>query len=63
LGGDANTRGSIAWLTAKAAAATASGDTDLAKLYTDKAKLRTQILDPLKTINDDLQAIIAARCG
>jgi hypothetical protein len=63
LDGDANTRGSIAWLNAKAAAATSSGDTALAKLYTDRANLRTQILDPLKTIDTDLQAVIAVKCG
>jgi hypothetical protein len=63
LGADANTRGSIAWLTAKAASATASGDQALAKLYTDKAALRSQLLDPLKTVTSDLDAVIAAKCG
>jgi len=56
LSADANTRGSIAWLTAKAASATASGDDALAKLYTDKAALRSQLLDPLKAVTADLDA-------
>jgi hypothetical protein len=63
LDGDANTRGSVAWLQAKAAAATASGDTALAKLYTDKAALRAQLRDPLQTVITDLQAVIAEKCG
>jgi hypothetical protein len=63
LDGDANTRGSVAWLQAKAAAATASGDAALAKLYTDKAALRTQIREPLQTVITDLQDLIAERCG
>lgn len=63
LDADANTRGSIAWLTAKAASATASGDQALAKLYTDKAALRSQLMDPLKTVTADLDAVIKAKCG
>ena len=63
LQGDANTKGSIAWLTAKAAAATTAGDANLAKLYTDKAALRSQVLDPLKTVNADRAAIIQANCS
>ena len=63
LQGDANTRGSIEWLKAKAAAATAAGDTALAKLYTDKASLRAQVVDPLKGVDADLQAVITAKCG
>ena len=63
LSADANTRGSIAWLTAKAASATAAGDDALAKLYTDKAALRSQLLDPLKTVTADLDAVIQAKCS
>ena len=63
LNGDANTRGSIAWLTAKAEAATAAGDDALAKLYTDKAALRSQLLEPLKTVTADLDALIQANCS
>ncbi len=63
LSGDANTRGSIAWLNAKAATATAAGDTNLAKLYTDKAALRTQLLQPMKTVEADLAAVIQANCS
>ena len=54
LEGDANTKGSIAWLTAKAATATSAGNAELAKLYTDRAALRSQVLDPLKTVTADL---------
>jgi hypothetical protein len=63
LGADASTRGSIAWLTAKAASATAAGDQALAKLYTDKATLRSQVMDPLKTVTADLDAVIQAKCS
>jgi hypothetical protein len=63
LSADANTRGSIAWLRDKAASATASGDAALAKLYTDKAALRSQLLDPLKTVTADLEAVIRAQCS
>jgi hypothetical protein len=63
LQGDANTKGSIAWLTAKAAAATTAGDANLAKLYTDRAALRSQVLDPLKTVDADRAAVIAANCS
>jgi|GEM_PF-1501561 len=63
LQGDANTKGSIAWLTAKAAAATASGDTARATLYTDKAALRSTLVDPLTKVEADLAAVIKASCG
>jgi hypothetical protein len=63
LQGDAKTRGSIEWLKARAAAATASGEPELARLYTDKAALRSQLIDPLRGIDADLQAIIAVKCG
>ncbi|MET0863582.1 MAG: hypothetical protein ABWZ98_04550 [Nakamurella sp.] len=63
LAGDETTKGSIAWLTAKAAAASAAGDANLAKLYTDKAALRTQVLEPLKTVNADRAVIIEANCS
>lgn len=63
LQGDANTKGSIANVTARAAAATTSGDTARAKLYTDKAALRTALLDPLQKVEADLAAVIKASCG
>ena len=63
LEGDANTRGSIAWLTAKATTATAAGNAELAKLYTDRAALRSQVLDPLKTVTADLTAVQQAHCS
>jgi hypothetical protein len=63
LSADANTRGSVAWLTAKAASATAAGDQALAKLYTDRATLRSQVMDPLKTVTADLDAVIKAKCS
>jgi hypothetical protein len=63
LQGDADTKGSIAWLTAKAAAATTATDANLAKLYTDKATLRSAVLDPLKTVNADRAAVIQANCS
>jgi hypothetical protein len=63
LQGDTDTKGSIAWLTAKAAAATATGDANLAKLYTDRAALRSQVLEPLKTVNADRATVIQANCS
>jgi hypothetical protein len=57
LEADASTRGSIAWLNDKAAAATADGNSELATLYTDRSALRSQVLDPLKTIVADLTAV------
>jgi hypothetical protein len=63
LEGDANTRGSIAWLNAKAATATSAGNAELAKLYTDRAALRSKALDPLKLIVDDLAAAQKAHCS
>ena len=63
LEGDANTKGSIAWLNAKAAAATAAGNAELATLFTDRAALRTQVLEPLKTVTADLVAVQQAHCS
>ena len=63
LEGDANTKGSIAWLTAKAATATASGNPERAKLFTDRAALRSQVLEPLKLVTADLVAVQQAHCG
>jgi len=63
LEGDVSTRGSISWLNDKAAAATAEGNAELAKLFTDKAAFRTQALDPLKTITADLVAVQQAHCS
>ncbi len=63
LEGDASTKGSIAWLNAKAATATSAGNAELAKLYTDRAALRSQALDPLKVITDDLAAVQKAHCS
>jgi hypothetical protein len=63
LQADATTRGSIAWLTAKAASATAAGDTAAAKLFTDKATLRSQVLGPLQAVEADVDAVIKAQCG
>lgn len=63
LEGDADARGSIAWLNDKAAAATAAGNPELAKLYTDRSALRSQVLDPLKTLSADLTAVQQAHCS
>src|SRR6476620_983199 len=52
----ANTRGSIAWLQAKAQA-TSSSNPELSKLLTDLATLRSQVKDPAATIVADLQAV------
>ena len=59
----ADTRGSVAWLTAKAKTATAAGDPALAKLYTDRAALRSKVVEPLQTVAGDLDAVIKTACG
>jgi len=63
LSADANTRGSIAWLTAKADAATQAGETQLAAAYTDRATKRSQALNTLNAIGPDLAALIKAHCS
>lgn len=61
LAGDANTRGSIAWLQAKSQAL-ATSNPELSKLLADAAALRTQVKDPAATIVADLQAVQQAHC-
>ena len=63
LGADANTKGSIAWLKAKADAATQSGEPQLAALYSDRATKRSQVLDTLNAIGPDLAALVKAHCS
>jgi len=63
LGADANTKGSIAWLKAKADAATQAGETQLAAMYTDRATKRGQLLDALNAIGPDLAALVKAHCS
>lgn len=60
--GDANTRGSIAWLQARAQTLSASNP-ELSKLLTDLADLRAQVKDPAAGIVADLQAVKHAHCG
>lgn len=62
LAGDANTRGSIAWLQAKSQAL-ATSNPELSKLLADAAALRTQVKDPAATIVADLQAVQQAHCS
>jgi len=63
LGADANTKGSIAWLKAKADAATQAGETQLAALYSERAARRSQVLDTLNAIGPDLAALVKAHCS
>ncbi len=63
LGADATTKGSIAWLTAKADAATQAGETQLAAMYTDRATRRSHVLDTLNAIGPDLAALVKAHCS
>ncbi len=63
LQADESTRGSIKWLTARAAAAAAAGNNERATLDTDRAALRSAILGPLQTVKADADALIAAKCG
>ncbi len=58
-----DTRGSIAWLEAKAQAATAAGDNDLAQLYSDRAARRTKAVEVLKALGLDLTAFREQHCG
>lgn len=60
--GDANTRGSIAWLQAKAQTLSSSNP-ELSKLLTDMANLRSQVKDPAAGILADLQAVKQAHCS
>ena len=62
LNADANTRGSIAWLNAKAAAATASGETELATLFTDRATRRTELVQTLTAVGPELLTVVQAHC-
>ncbi|HOZ58115.1 MAG TPA: hypothetical protein PKY70_08015 [Nakamurella multipartita] len=62
LDGDANTRGSIAWLQAKSQAL-ATSNPELSKLLADAAALRSQVKDPAATIVADLQAVQQAHCS
>ena len=63
LGADANIKGSIAWLKAKADAATQAGETQLAAMYTDRATRRSHLLDTLNAIGPDLAALVKAHCS
>jgi hypothetical protein len=63
LGADANTRGSVAWLKAKADAATQAGETQLAAMYTDRATRRSQLLETLNAVAPDLAALVKAHCS
>ena len=63
LGADATTKGSIAWLKAKADAATQAGETQLAAMYTDRATRRSHLLDTLNAIGPDLAALVKAHCS
>ena len=62
LDGDANTRGSVAWLQAKSQAL-ATSNPELSKLLADAAALRSQVKDPAATIVADLQAVQQAHCS
>jgi len=63
LGADATTKGSIAWLKAKADAAAQAGETQLAAMYTDRATRRSHLLDTLNAIGPDLAALVKAHCS
>ena len=58
-----DTRGSIAWLAARAQAATTAGDNDLAQLYSDRAARRTKAVEVLKALGPDLAAFGQQHCG
>lgn len=60
--GDATTRGSVAWLQAKAQSVSSSNP-ELSKLLTDVANLRSQVKDPAAGIVADLQAVKQAHCS
>ena len=56
-------RGSIAWLAARAQAATAAGDNDLAQLYSDRAVRRTETVALLQALGPDLAGAVGRHCG
>lgn len=61
ISGDANTKGSVAWLNAKAAKVQPK-DPALAAIITDRAQIRQSQLATLKLRKDELSKI-AAYCG
>lgn len=63
INGDAQTRGSTAWLAAKSEQARASGFTALADLLEARVEARPERLDELNALRGDVQGVLAADCA
>ena len=63
INGDADTRGSTAWLKAKSEQARAAGFVALADLLDTRAGLRPQRLDALSDLEHDVQDVQAEDCA
>jgi hypothetical protein len=63
LGAGADTKGSVAWLEAKAEAATKAGNNDRATRLSERAQRRTEALAIFKTLGPQFDAVIKAHCA
>jgi hypothetical protein len=63
VNGDASTKGSTAWLQAKADKARAAGYTALADLLTERASNRPARLDELAKLKSEVQHVQATDCA
>ena len=63
LGAGAGTKGSVAWLEAKAEAATKAGNNDRATRLSERAQRRTEALAIFKTLGPQFDAVIKAHCA
>jgi hypothetical protein len=63
INGDAQTRGSTAWLKAKSEQARSAGFTALADLLDTRVQARPQRLDELDALKGDVQGVLAADCA
>jgi len=63
LGAGAGTKGSVAWLEAKAEAATKAGNNDRATRLSERAQRRSEALAIFKTLGPQFDAVIKAHCA
>src|SRR5664279_5259610 len=63
LGAGADTKGSVAWLEAKAEAATKAGNNDRATRLSERAQRRTEALAIFKTLGPQFDAVIKGHCA
>jgi hypothetical protein len=63
INGDAQTRGSTAWLQAKSEQARSAGFTALADLLDSRVQARPERLDELDALKGDVQGVLATDCA